>query len=354
MEVHGDGVGVRPYGEVTPGAVIAVLAEKTGVPEAVIAGHVREGAGSGSSGLKERLLQRVVGQDEAVDRVCRRLLLAQPGLDERRGPLGVFLFMGPSGVGKTELARALAEALFGSDSSLVRLDMSEYMEQHSVARLIGSPPGYIGHDEEGQLTGKLRTTPYAVVLLDEVEKAHPRVLDVFLQVFDDGRLTDGKGRTVDAKNAIFIMTSNIGGGPQMSRKPLGFAPEGEEAVVEPEADPADLKKYFRTEFINRLDEIVRFRPLTEIAIAEITQKMLDALVETVRRKYQVELHVEPEVIQALCSRAQSAEFGARHLRRAVQDAIEIPLTQLLVAAGADGKSRIRCRVDGGEIRVVQE
>ena len=170
--------------------------------------------------MEASLKQRVIGQDQAVERVCRRLLMAHAGLSPRRGPLGVFLFLGPTGVGKTELAKSIARFLFGNANEMIRLDMSEYIEEHSVAKLVGSPPGYVGHDEEGQLTGQLRSHPYSVVLIDEIEKAHPRVFDLFLQVFDEGRLTDAKGRTADAHNAIFIMTSNIASIPADNR--IGF------------------------------------------------------------------------------------------------------------------------------------
>ena len=219
--------------------VAQVLSDKIGVPLEVVTGHLEgpalsdrrffaalrmteESEGMAQSRLLELnafLKKRLIGQDEAVERVCRRLLMAHAGLAQRRGPLGVFLFLGPTGVGKTQLAKLMAEFLFGSEADMIRLDMSEYMEEHSAAKLIGSPPGYVGHEEEGQLTGRLRTNPYSVVLLDEVEKAHPRVFDLFLQVFDEGRVTDAKGRTADARNAIFVMTSNIQSGKHFN---VGF------------------------------------------------------------------------------------------------------------------------------------
>jgi len=339
-------------GELFPASIVVVLAEKTGISEEIIAGAIGTGAGAKATRLQDRVLRRVMGQDDAVGRVCNRLLLAHAALGERRGPLGVFLFLGPSGVGKTELARALAEALFGSESSLIRLDMSEYMEPHSVSRLVGSPPGYIGHDEEGQLTGQLRSKPYSIVLLDEVEKAHPRVLDIFLQVFDEGRITDSKGRVVDASNAIFIMTSNIGGGPQAVRKPIGFnaGPELEKAVTEKIGD--DLKGHFRLEMINRMDEIIRFLPLTQTVMDGIAQHMLDGLAEVVRRKYGRELRFGDGVAEYLGKKAYSPEFGARNLHRVIQESIELPLAKW-IANESDGQD-ILCRLEADKISLLAE
>jgi len=340
--------------EVTASAIASVLSEKLGIPEGVIAGEVKSGSGARVTGLKERLLKRVIGQDAAVDRVAKRVLLAHAGLGERRGPLAVFLFLGPSGVGKTELARVLADELFGSQRNLIRLDMSEFMEQHSVARLIGSPPGYVGHDEDGQLTGKLRSTPYAIVLLDEVEKAHPRVLDLFLQMFDEGRITDGKGRTVDAKNAIFVMTSNIGGAMRKGRAPLGFNAAMVETPGQPVELNSELRKYLRLELINRIDEVIAFQPLAKTAISEIARKMLDVLAATVHEKYGGVLTIDADVIAILCAEAQSAEFGARNLHRTMQKFIEIPLAQLLVDAHLPHESRILCILQSGRITVTAE
>ena len=307
--------------------IVAALAERTGIPEEVILAE-REGGQQGKlMGLAEKLKQRVIGQDAAVERVSQRLLLAHAGLNARRGPVGVFLFLGPSGVGKTELAKALAAALFVSDKALLRLDMSEYMEPHSVARLVGSPPGYIGHDEEGQLTGKLRTTPHAVVLLDEVEKAHPRVLDLFLQVFDEGRLTDAKGRAVDARNAVFIMTSNLLAGQAVAQPKLGFNPSAEDSAP-PVLD--ELKKFFRTELLNRVDEIIVFQALGKDAARQIVGMMLDEISAAVTAKYGRKLTCDDAVIALLAERGCSAEFGARNLRRVVQELVELPLSKLLL------------------------
>src|SRR3989344_9075007 len=233
--------------EVTEFTIAQVLSEKSGIPLEIISGHLEGKGHSRLFGLSAFLKGRIIGQDEAVDRVSQRLVMAHSGIGKKKGPLAVFLFMGPTGMGKTETAKSLTEFLFGSSSNMIRLDMSEYMEEHSAAKLIGSPPGYVGYEEEGQLTGRLRTRPYSVVLLDEVEKAHPRVFDLFLQVFDEGRITDSKGRTVDARNSIFILTSNI---QPEGNKVLGFLAE--------DNSPADklsegLKRFFRPEFINCMD-----------------------------------------------------------------------------------------------------
>lgn len=340
--------------EVTPSAIVSVLSEKAGIPESVIACEIKSGSCAKVAGLKDRLLKRVIGQEAAIDRVTKRVLLAQAGLGERRGPLAVFLFLGPSGVGKTELVRALADELLGSQRNLIRLDMSEFMEQHNVARLIGSPPGYIGHEEEGQLTGKLRSTPYAVVLLDEVEKAHPRVLDLFLQVFDEGRITDGKGRTVDAKNAIFVMTSNIGNALQKRGVSLGFNAAISEERDQPVPVISEIKKHFRIELINRIDEIVSFAPLSDSALADIARGFIDTLAGSLASRHGLRLEVPDEVVANLCNEAHSEEFGARNLRRVIQEQVEIPVTQMIADGGTTGKTILRCLLDAGRIQVLAE
>ena len=339
-------------GEVSPKDVVAVLSEKTGIPAELIAGELRIDAKSKLMGLRERLSERVIGQDDAIRRVCDRLMLAQAALVERRGPIGVFLFMGPSGVGKTELARALADELFGSEKAMIRLDMSEYMDQHNVARLIGSPPGYVGHDEEGQLTGCLRTTPYTIVLLDEIEKAHPRVADLFLQVFDDGRVTDAKGRTVDAKNAVFIMTSNLGAQPSVKHKQMGFnAVAAPDVAKAPARDNDELKKHFRPELINRIDEVIVFDQLDVRAVERIAEIRMGSLALSLKDKHGVTLTYDKAVIEALCSAGFDAEFGARELSRAIQRLIEVPLTGLLADQSAPASCCVRCVVERGGIVV---
>jgi ATP-dependent Clp protease ATP-binding subunit ClpA len=292
--------------------------------------------------LEAFLKQRVIGQDHAVQRVCERLLLAHAGLQQRRGPLGVFLFLGPTGVGKTELARSLAAFLFGSGDDMIRLDMSEYMEEHSAAKLIGSPPGYIGHDEEGQLTGKLRTRPYAVVLLDEIEKAYPRVFDLFLQVFDEGRLTDAKGRTADARNAIFILTSNIPAGKHAG---FGFqdSAESQSAVL------GAVKGRFRAEFINRIDEQIVFRPLDRADVKAILLPMLEEIGQSLEAKYQKPLHITDEAADSIASQGYSEEYGVRHLRRTVQTLVEAPLSRLILSGELKEWQEVEVAVSNGMI-----
>jgi ATP-dependent Clp protease ATP-binding subunit ClpA len=274
--------------------------------------------------LEVFLKKKVVGQDEAIERVCQRLLMAHAGLVRRQGPLAVFLFLGPTGIGKTEMARSLAEFLFGNASEMIRLDMSEYMEEHSVAKLIGSPPGYVGHEAEGQLTGRLRTKPYSVVLLDEIEKAHPRVFDMFLQVFDEGRLTDAKGRTADARNAIFVMTSNISAD---KHAPLGFL------ASEQAGDAAlqEVGRLFRAEFINRIDEQIVFRSLDEGDVRKILKPMLEDICLNLKKQYQVTLQVREEAEKFLAHAGYSPQYGARELRRTVERLIQVPLSQLILS-----------------------
>ena len=350
MEVGADGGGV---GTVTASAIVSVLAEKVNMPEEILAEQIQMGVDARPESLKEQLRRRVMGQDEAIERVCNRLMLAQAALGERRGPRGVFLFLGPSGVGKTELVRALAEGLFGSENNLIRLDMSEYMEPHSVSRLVGSPPGYIGHDEEGQLTRQLRTTPYAIVLLDEVEKAHPRVMDLFLQVFDEGRITDSKGRLVDARNAIFIMTSNIGAGAKVVHKPIGFH-AGEAACNEAKPEPMDdeLKQHFRTELINRIDEVIRFASLSYEAMATIAQHMLEGIAAAIEVKHGRTIRFDAELAAYLGKKAFSPDYGARELRRLIEAEIELPLARWLKESSAE--LSIVCHLDSGAICIAAD
>lgn len=316
--------GTNVFGEVTELTVARVLSEKIGVPLDVITGQLGGTEKSRLLELEAFLKKRIIGQDQAVERVCKRLIMAHAGLAERHGPLAVFLFLGPSGVGKTEMARSLAEFLFGNEADMIRLDMSEYMEEHSFSKMIGSPPGYIGHEQEGQLTGKLRTKPHSIVLLDEIEKAHPRIFDLFLQVFDDGRLTDSKGRTADARNAIFIMTSNITAGKQAD---LGFLPskQAENESLQ------EVSKRFRPEFINRVNEQIIFRSLGQDDVQKILKPMLEEIRQSLQRQYQVTLQVDEQAEIFIAQAGFDPQYGVRELRRTVEKLVQIPLSELILA-----------------------
>jgi len=320
---------------VTPSAIAEVLAERLHLPAELLCGEQKGDVFGRLRTLEKTLNGRIVGQDRAIRAVCERLLVAFSDVTRRRGPLAVFLFAGPTGVGKTELARAIAEGLFGGEKSLIRLDMSEYMEEHSVAKLIGSPPGYVGHEEEGQLTGQLRSHPYAVVLLDEVEKAHPRVMDMFLQLFDEGRLTDAKGRTADATNAVFAMTSNIR--VETDSKPgLGFGArlktvdDGEAATSA--AILTELKKHFRTEFINRINCTVLFKALTRDNAKEIASRMVHGLVEHLKATKKVQLHVTDAAVELLVEKGFNAELGVCYLRRVMDEHLHALLANHFLAS----------------------
>ena len=262
----------------------------------------------------------------------RQILDARAGVQDPRRPVGSFLFLGPTGVGKTELAKALAAELFDGEKAMIRLDMSEYMEKHAVSRLVGAPPGYLGHEEGGQLTEALRRHPYAVVLLDEVEKAHPEVFNILLQVLDDGRLTDSQGRTVDCKNAIFIMTSNIGSRHLADRAGLGLSESVREAVM------ADLRSHFRPEFLNRVDDVALFSPLGEAEVLAIARLLVDGLNARLAAR-RIRLDFTPQALARLADRGFDPVYGARPLRRLLQREVETPLARMMLAGEVpDGAS----------------
>ena len=305
--------------EVDEDDVAAVVARWTGIP----VDRLLEGETEKLIHMEERLQQRVVGQEEAVEAVANALRRARTGLQDPNRPIGSFVFLGPTGVGKTELARALAEFMFDDERALVRLDMSEYQERHTVARLIGAPPGYVGYEEGGQLTEAVRRRPYSVILLDEIEKAHNEVFDVLLQILDDGRLTDGHGRTVDFRNTVLIMTSNLRSQEQM-------------------------REFFRPEFLNRIDEIVEFKALTREQLGEIVELQLERLRSRLAERG-IELELTDEAKQVLADAGWDPTYGARPLKRALQRLVENPLAlRLLEGEFADGDT-VRVDAQDGEL-----
>jgi ATP-dependent Clp protease ATP-binding subunit ClpB len=287
--------------------------------------------------MEDRLHQRVVGQDEAISAVANAIRRSRSGLSDPNRPTGSFLFLGPTGVGKTELCKALATFLFDSEEHLIRVDMSEFMEKHSVARLIGAPPGYVGYEEGGYLTEAVRRKPYSVILLDEVEKAHHDVFNVLLQVLDDGRLTDGQGRTVDFKNTVIVMTSNIG-----SHRIQAMAGKAYDEIKDAVWD--ELKTHFRPEFLNRIDETVVFHGLDAKHIENIAAIQLRILEQRLA-KMELVLQVSPAALEELAKVGFDPVFGARPLKRAIQQRIENPLSKLILEGRFPPKSTISVGVD---------
>ncbi|MCP2166471.1 ATP-dependent Clp protease ATP-binding subunit [Goodfellowiella coeruleoviolacea] len=313
--------------EVTAEDIAEVVSRATGIPVR----QLTEEEKNRLLRLEEHLHQRVIGQDEAVSAIAEAVRRARSGLGDPNRPVGSFLFLGPTGVGKTELARALAEALFGDETHMVRLDMSEFQERHTVSRLVGAPPGYVGYGEAGELTEAVRRRPYSVLLLDEMEKAHPDVFNTLLQVLDDGRLTDGQGRTVDFKNTVLIMTSNLGSELITGGGTLGFSPSRESAETKPLRDKImpKLREAFRPEFLNRIDEIIVFRKLSEQQLRQITELLL----ERSRRRLHnqgITLEFTPAAVDWIARNGYQPEFGARPLRRVIQREVDNHLAQLLM------------------------
>lgn len=305
--------------------------------------------------LEDVLHKRVIGQDEAVSAVSKAVRRARVGLKDPKRPIGSFIFLGPTGVGKTELSRALAEALFGDEEATVRVDMSEYMEKHSVSRLVGSPPGYVGYEEGGQLTEKVRRKPYSVVLLDEIEKAHPDVFNILLQILEDGRLTDAKGRTVDFKNAVIIMTSNVGAHTIRKQRSLGFAGVSDDAKHDEyqrmkEQVMGELKKTFRPEFLNRVDETIVFHQLEEDHILSIVDLMMKDLYERVKA-LNIKLDVTPGARRIIAEKGFDQMYGARPLRRAIQNMIEDKLSENMLEDGIKEGDAVVVDGEDGKITV---
>ena len=343
---------------VTEEDIATVVAQWTGIPVAKIAEEESETL----LHLEEELHKRVVGQDEAVTAVAKAVRRARAGLKDPKRPIGSFLFLGPTGVGKTELARALASSLFGDESAMIRLDMSEYMEKHTVSRLVGAPPGYVGYEEGGQLTDAVRRKPYSVILLDEVEKAHADFFNILLQVLDDGRLTDSQGRTVDFRNTVIIMTSNLGAKALHKNSPeLGFlAPKKSESSAnqsnsidfkEAKKSVMDaVKRHFRPEFLNRIDEMIVFEPLTEEDLQQIVSILMSDVTKRLKER-ELQLEITSEAMQLLVKEGSDFTMGARPLKRAIQRLIEDPISDLILKGDATEGKSIKADVKDNEIVV---
>ena len=336
--------------KVTEEDVAEVVAKWTGVPLQ----NLKKSDSERLLHLEEELHKRVVGQDEAVHAVATAIRRARAGMKDPKRPIGSFLFLGSTGVGKTELARALAECMFGSEKNMIRFDMSEYMEKHEVSRLVGAPPGYVGYEEGGQLTDAVRKTPYSVILFDEVEKAHPDFFNILLQVLDDGRLTDGQGRTVDFTNAVIIMTSNFGSALLKNQmKKLGFKAEDKGEKKETFEDVKKLmmdevKHTFRPEFINRIDEIIVFHPLTATDLSSIVNLMLAKVGEKLAH-FEVKLDASEEAKKLLIDHGTDVEYGARPLRRTIQKEVEDPISELILQEGLEKKKVLHMDAKDGKL-----
>ncbi len=340
----------RVTGEVTEQEIAAIVSQWTGIPVIQLTKEESERL----LNMETELHERIVGQDEAVSAVARAIRRGRAGLKDPKRPTGSFIFLGPTGVGKTELCKTLADSMFGDENAMIRLDMSEYMEKHTVSRLVGSPPGYVGYDEGGQLTEKVRRRPYSVILFDEIEKAHPDVFNMLLQILEDGILTDSQGRRVDFKNCVIIMTSNVGakqiagGGAGV----LGFSADGAQSRTDKSIHDAvmtELKNVFRPEFLNRVDDIIVFRQLTKENINEIARRMLSGLSKRVR-ELDFELDFAENAVSAIGNAGFDPVYGARPLRRAIQQRIEDKLSEKLLEGAMENGAKYICNYENGEFR----
>jgi len=332
--------------------IAEIVAEWTGIPVL----HLTEKESSRLVKMEEEIHQRLIGQEEAVSAVARAIRRTRSGLKNPRRPIGTFLFLGPTGVGKTELARCLARFLFGSEDSMIRMDMSEYMEKHEVAKLIGAPPGYVGYEEGGKLTEAVRRKPYSVILFDEVEKAHPDIFNILLQIMEDGRLTDGHGHVVDFRNAVIIMTSNVGAKDIFNGRSLGFADNTSEdydwerirkSIMEA------VKKTFRPEFLNRIDEMVVFRTLRKSELLSIVDLMMDEVVERLREK-QINIYVSPEAKDLILEKGFDPKFGARPLRRAIQQMVEDRLADMILDGTLNEGIKVNVNTRGEQLDISKD
>ncbi len=335
---------------VTADDIAEIVASWTGIPVKKLAEEESERLLK----MEDTLHNRVIGQDEAVKSISKAIRRGRVGLKDPKRPVGSFIFLGPTGVGKTELCKALAEAMFGDEKSMIRVDMSEFMEKHSVSKLVGSPPGYVGYDEGGQLTEKVRRRPYSVLLFDEIEKAHPDIFNILLQILEDGRLTDSQGRVVDFRNTIIIMTSNVGARNITEPKRLGFSVAKDESAKNYEDMKSnvmgELKKTFRPEFLNRIDDIIVFHPLTEENIREIVRLMTDVLVKRLKSN-EIYLEMGDDVLDHLAKKGYDPLFGARPLRRAIQSMVEDKLAEEMLEGKVKAGDSIIVSMDGENIVV---
>jgi ATP-dependent Clp protease ATP-binding subunit ClpC len=333
--------------EVTGADIAEVVSRSTGIPVAQLTQEERDRLVN----LEEVLHGRVIGQDEAVTAVAEAIRRSRAGLGDPDRPVGSFLFLGPTGVGKTELARALAEALFGSEDSMVRIDMSEFQERHTTSRLTGAPPGFVGYEEAGQLTEAVRRHPYSVLLLDEVEKAHQDVFNLLLQLLDDGRLTDGQGRTVDFRNTVVIMTSNLGSEVITGGGPMGFTGGGQ---VDPDTEQRvmrRLREEFRPEFINRIDEVIVFKQLNEEELSRITRLMLERTEKRLRAQ-DITVRFTDEAVKWLSERGYQPTYGARPMARTIQREVGNRLSRMVLDQQVVAGDHVLVDVDDtGELRI---
>ena len=321
--------------------IARIISRWTGIPVA----KLTESERNKTLHLDEELHKRVIGQDEAVTKVTEAIIRSKAGIKDPTKPIGSFLFLGPTGVGKTELAKTLAASLFDDENNMVRIDMSEYMEKYSVSRLIGAPPGYVGYEEGGQLTEAVRRKPYSVVLFDEIEKAHPDVFNVLLQVLDDGRITDSQGRTVDFKNTILIMTSNIGANYLLE----GIQADGKISEQAQEAVFNDLRAHFRPEFLNRLDETILFKPLTRDNISGIVNLIIEDLNRRLADK-ELKIELSAEAMQFIAENAYDPVYGARPLKRFIQKYVETLSAKLILADEVGTGDVIYITVEDNELK----
>ena len=330
--------------EVTAEDIADIVSRATGIPVSQLTTEERQRLLS----LEGELHARIVGQDEAVTAIAEAVRRSRAGLGDPNRPMGSFLFLGPTGVGKTELARALAEALFGAEDLMVRFDMSEFQERHTVSRLVGAPPGYVGYEEAGQLTEQMRRRPYSVLLFDEIEKAHPDVFNILLQILDDGRLTDAQGRTVDFKHSVVIMTSNLGAHmiQDAARTKTGYD-ELKTQLMDV------LRQSFRPEFINRIDEIIVFRALTDAQLVQITGLLLDRLARRLHAQ-RIEVVFTDDAVQLLAREGFDPEFGARPLRRTIQRLVENELSRMVLGGSVEPGDRVTVDVVEGDLHFAVE